>query len=44
MKTHGQIQPITGRWSEGMGQYLSVSGERRWRAAGQAGLATIPAI
>lgn len=44
LKTHGQIQPITVRWSDGMGCYLIVSGERRWRAANLAGLATMAAV
>lgn len=44
LKTHGQIQPITVRWSESMGQYLIVSGERRWRAAALAGRATMSAV
>src|SRR5262245_28706146 len=27
LKTHGQLQPISVRWSEDMGQYLIVTGE-----------------
>ena len=44
LKTHGQIQPITVRWSEGMGRYLIVSGERRWRASMLAGRAVMSAV
>ena len=39
----GFLQPIVVRTAEG-GGYELVMGERRWRAAQQAGLATIPAI
>lgn len=41
LKTRGQISPITVRWDEGRGQYVVVCGERRWRAAGLAGLPTM---
>jgi ParB family transcriptional regulator, chromosome partitioning protein len=44
LETHGQLQPITVRWSEPMGRYLIVSGERRWRAAALAGRPTIAAV
>jgi ParB family chromosome partitioning protein len=44
LKTHGQIQPITVRWSESMGMYLIVSGERRWRASRLAGRTTMSAV
>ena len=44
LKTHGQIQPISVRWSDDMGRYLIVTGERRWRASIQAGRPTIAAI
>ena len=44
LKTHGQLQPISVRWSEDMGRYLIVTGERRWRAAALAGRPTISAI
>ncbi len=37
----GVIQPVTVR-AEGNGRYIIISGERRWRAAGMAGLETIP--
>ena len=41
IKTRGQLQPIRVRWSEGQGAYIVVVGERRWRAARMAGLATL---
>lgn len=41
----GLLQPIVVRPAPGdPGRYELVAGERRWRAAGQAGLTTIPAI
>jgi ParB family transcriptional regulator, chromosome partitioning protein len=43
LKTKGQLQPIRVRWDEGRGAYMILVGERRWRAAGLAGLATIAA-
>lgn len=42
MKVHGVLQPIILR-SKGM-QYEIIAGERRWRAAGRAGLESVPAI
>ena len=39
----GVLQPILVRQT-GPGQYALVAGERRWRAARRAGLATIPAV
>jgi ParB family chromosome partitioning protein len=44
LETHGQLQPISVRWNEGMGRYLIVTGERRWRAAQLAGRRTIAAV
>jgi ParB family chromosome partitioning protein len=44
LKAHGQIQPISVRWSEDMGRYLIVTGERRWRASILAGRPTIAAV
>ena len=37
----GQLQPIRVRWSENEGLWTIIAGERRWRAAQMAGLATI---
>lgn len=43
IRQHGVIQPLTVR-RLATGRYQIIAGERRWRAAGQAGLATVPAI
>ncbi len=42
IKQHGVVQPVIVRKVDG--GYELVVGERRWRAARQAGLATIPAV
>ena len=42
IRLHGMITPITVRSTEG-GYYQIIAGERRWRAARQAGLTEIPA-
>ena len=42
IKTYGVIQPILVTKKEGY--YSIIAGERRWRAAKQAGLKVIPAI
>lgn len=44
MRTRGQLQPIRVRWDEGRGAYVIIAGERRWRAARMAGMATISAV
>jgi ParB family chromosome partitioning protein len=44
LKARGQLQPIRVRWDEGRGVYLILCGERRWRAAKLAGLATVSAL
>lgn len=46
IKTHGVLEPIVVRPVEGPGpvRYQLVVGERRWRAAQMAGLATLPAV
>lgn len=44
LRTRGQLQPIRVRWDEGRGAYVIICGERRWRAAGRAGLSTMTAI
>jgi ParB family chromosome partitioning protein len=43
LKTRGQLQAIRVRWDEGRGAYVILCGERRWRAATMAGLATVRA-
>ncbi len=44
LRTRGQLQPIRVRWDEQHSHYLIVFGERRWRAAQIAGLATVSCI
>lgn len=45
IRGHGLLQPILVRLSPRVaGQYEIVAGERRWRAAQQAGLTAIPAL
>jgi ParB family transcriptional regulator, chromosome partitioning protein len=44
MKAKGQLQPIRVRWDEPRGTYILVCGERRWRAAKMAGLATLSCV
>lgn len=41
IKDKGQLTPIRVRWSEEFSIWLIISGERRWRAAKQAGLKTV---
>jgi ParB family chromosome partitioning protein len=43
IKEHGIVQPIVVR-SAGAGRFEIIAGERRWRAAQQAGLAQVPVI
>jgi ParB family chromosome partitioning protein len=43
ISTKGMIQPVIVR-PLGDGRYELIAGERRWRAAGQAGLTKIPAV
>jgi ParB family chromosome partitioning protein len=43
IKAQGIVQPITVRAIEG-GRYEIIAGERRWRAAQQAGLHEVPAV
>lgn len=44
LRTRGQLQPIRVRWDEGRGAYVILVGERRWRAAQQAGLTELSCI
>lgn len=44
IREFGLMQPIVVRTPDPAGRYQLVMGERRWRAAQQAGLETIPAI
>jgi ParB family chromosome partitioning protein len=44
LKQRGQLQPIRVRWDDADQHYVVVIGERRWRAAGLAGLETIACI
>jgi len=41
IREKGQLCPIRVRWSTTAGKWIIVAGERRWRAAQRAGLATI---
>lgn len=43
ISTHGIVQPLTVRELPG-GYYQIIAGERRWRAARQAGLTEVPAV
>src|SRR5262245_9397519 len=43
VKAHGIVQPVLVRPLAG-GRYEIIAGERRWRAARLAGLATVPAV
>jgi len=44
LKERGQLQPIRVRWDAAMESWVIIAGERRWRAAGQAGLPAIIAV
>jgi ParB family transcriptional regulator, chromosome partitioning protein len=44
LKARGQLQPIRVRWDEEKGTYVLIMGERRWRAAVQAGLPTMSCV
>jgi ParB family chromosome partitioning protein len=44
LKERGQLQPIRVRWDAAMERWVIIAGERRWRAAVQAGLATVMAV
>ncbi len=44
LKAHGQISPIRVRWDEARDRWVVVVGERRWRAARQAGIAVMTCV
>jgi ParB family transcriptional regulator, chromosome partitioning protein len=44
IKQRGVMQPLLVRPVNGAGRYELIAGERRWRAAREAGLATVPAL
>jgi ParB family transcriptional regulator, chromosome partitioning protein len=44
IREHGVIQPLIVAESDESGRYRLIAGERRWRAASEAGLAVVPAI
>jgi len=44
MKSRGQLQPIRVRWDDRQDSYVIICGERRWRAAVQAGLTTMSCV
>lgn len=44
IRSHGILQPIVVAPPRGQGKYQIIAGERRWRAAGTAGLKSVPAI
>jgi ParB family chromosome partitioning protein len=41
LKARGQLQPVRVRWDDAQGKYVLICGERRWRAARIAGMATM---
>jgi ParB family transcriptional regulator, chromosome partitioning protein len=44
LTSRGQLQPVRVRFNESAGRWVLISGERRWRAAVVAGLATLQAV
>ena len=44
LKARGQLQPIRVRWDDARGSYVIIMGERRWRAAGLAGLPALTCV
>ena len=44
LKARGQLQPVRVRWDEAQGVYVLICGERRWRAAKIAGMATMSCV
>src|SRR5262245_53546305 len=44
LQARGQLQPIRVRWDDVRGKYVLICGERRWRAATIAGIATMSCV
>jgi ParB family transcriptional regulator, chromosome partitioning protein len=44
IRSRGLLQPIRVRWDDSRGSYVLIAGERRWRAAAMAGLATMTCV
>lgn len=44
LREHGQQQPIRARWDAQQDRYVIIAGERRWRAARQAGFKTLNVV
>ena len=44
LRKRGQIQPVTVCWNDSQAAYVILTGERRWRAARQAGLEKLACI
>ena len=44
LKERGQLQPIRVRWDTALERWVIIAGERRWRAATQAGLPMVTAV
>lgn len=44
LRDHGQQEPVVVRWDAGLDRYVLIAGERRWRAAQIANLATMSAV
>lgn len=44
IRVHGLLQPVLVRPASEAGTYVLIAGERRWRAAGRAGLHEIPVL
>ncbi|GAB4470691.1 MAG: ParB/RepB/Spo0J family partition protein [Anaerolineales bacterium] len=44
IKTHGILQPLVVSYAADRDQYILIAGERRWLAAKQAGLTTVPVV
>jgi ParB family chromosome partitioning protein len=44
IRKHGQLQPLRVRWNPELGKWVVIVGERRYRAAQQAGVKTVSCI